>query len=67
MVAGRARVTRNAETFDVQPGQTAAIGLGDIHRVANPGAEDLVFIEVQTGPVLREDDIERIEDSYGRA
>ena len=66
VVSGLARVTRNSETFDVRPGESVAIGLGDIHRVANPGAEEMVFIEVQTGPVLREDDIERLEDSYGR-
>ena len=31
------------------------------------GMEDVVFIEVQTGPILSEDDIERLEDSYGRS
>lgn len=66
VVAGMARVTRNAETFDVPAGHSVAIGLGDVHRVANRGADDLVLIEVQTGAVLREDDIERLEDSYGR-
>jgi mannose-1-phosphate guanylyltransferase/mannose-6-phosphate isomerase len=66
VVAGTARVTRNAETIDLTPGQSVAIGLHDIHRVANPGTEDMVFIEVQTGRELREDDIERLEDSYGR-
>ncbi len=67
VVCGLARVTRNGETFDVRPGESVAIGLGDVHRVANPGAAEMVFIEVQTGPVLREDDIERLEDSYGRS
>ncbi len=67
VVAGHARVTRNDEVLEVGPGESVAIGLGDIHRVANPGAADLVFIEVQTGARLREDDIERLEDSYGRA
>jgi mannose-6-phosphate isomerase len=33
----------------------------------NPGKTDLVFIEVQTGDYFGEDDIERIEDDYGRA
>jgi mannose-6-phosphate isomerase-like protein (cupin superfamily) len=66
VVAGQARVTRNHETLDVGPGESVAIGLGDVHRVANPGHVDLVFIEVQTGRRLREDDIERLEDTYGR-
>ncbi len=67
VIAGLARVTRNDEVFDLLPGQVAQIGLGDIHRVANPGDEDMAFIEVQTGHELREDDIERLEDSYGRS
>lgn len=66
IVAGQARITRNAETFDLSAGQSITIGLGDIHRIANPGASDMVFIEVQTGRELREDDIERLEDRYGR-
>ena len=67
IVAGTARVTRNAETLDLAAGQHCTIGLHDVHRIANPGAEPLVFIEVQTGRELREDDIERLEDSYGRS
>ena len=66
VVAGTARVTRNTDTIDLLAGESIGIALGDIHRIANPGREDLVFIEVQTGLDLREDDIERLEDSYGR-
>ena len=66
VVAGVARVTRNAETIDLLAGESIGIGLGDIHRLANPGSTDAVVIEVQTGRELREDDIERLEDRYGR-
>lgn len=66
VVAGVARVTRNAETIDLLAGESIGIGLGDIHRLANPGDADAVVIEVQTGRELREDDIERLEDRYGR-
>ena len=66
VVAGTARVTRNAETLDLLPGESIGLAVGDIHRIANPGSVDMVFIEVQTGAVLREDDIERLEDVYGR-
>lgn len=66
VVAGTARITRNGQVFDVAAGGSTAIGLGDVHRVQNAGEHDMVFIEVQTGAVLREDDIERLEDSYGR-
>jgi mannose-1-phosphate guanylyltransferase / mannose-6-phosphate isomerase len=67
VVAGTARVTRNTETLHLSAGQSVGLRRGDVHRVANPGTVDLVFIEVQTGRDLREDDIERLEDSYGRA
>lgn len=36
------------------------------HRVSNLGEEPLVLIEVQVGTYLGEDDIERLEDRYGR-
>ncbi len=67
VVMGTARVTRNGEVFDLTPGEATRIGVGDIHRVANPGASVMEFVEVQTGPMLSEDDIERLEDMYGRA
>jgi mannose-6-phosphate isomerase-like protein (cupin superfamily) len=43
------------------------IAVGQIHRVENRGSEEVVFIEVQTGATLDENDIERLEDIYGRA
>jgi mannose-6-phosphate isomerase-like protein (cupin superfamily) len=67
IVSGAARVTRNTDTIDLQAGESIGIGLGDIHRIANHGTADMVFIEVQTGDELREDDIERLEDTYGRS
>jgi len=33
----------------------------------NPGPEDLVFIEVQTGTYLGEDDITRFQDDFNRS
>ena len=67
VVAGVARVTLGQRQFDLPAGQSAHIDTGDVHRIANNGMEDVVFIEVQTGPILSEDDIERLEDSYGRS
>ena len=37
------------------------------HRIENIGDQPLVFIEVQYGEHLSEEDIVRLEDSYGRA
>jgi mannose-1-phosphate guanylyltransferase/mannose-6-phosphate isomerase len=66
VVAGTASVTRGDAVFAVAPGETTRIAPGEAHRVANPGADDVVFIEVQTGSLLSEDDIERLDDDYGR-
>ena len=67
VVQGVATVTRDAESFAMAAGEVTYIRRGQAHRVANPGAVDLVFIEVQTGATLSEDDIERLDDDYGRA
>jgi mannose-6-phosphate isomerase len=67
IVGGTAEVTLNGERHHLEPGQTIDIGVGAAHRIANPGEDTLVFIEVQRGPYLGEDDIVRLEDDYGRA
>jgi mannose-6-phosphate isomerase-like protein (cupin superfamily) len=67
IVAGSGLVTRNEESFALGPGEAVDIAVGDIHRIANPGTADLVFIEIQTGPILSEDDIERFQDDYKRS
>jgi mannose-6-phosphate isomerase-like protein (cupin superfamily) len=66
IVAGNARVTLGEDIVLLGPDQAVHIGIGTVHRVTNPGAEDLVLIEIQTGSDLREDDIERLGDDYGR-
>ena len=47
-------------------GQSTYIPLGTVHRLKNPGMIPLVIIEIQSGTYLGEDDIVRLEDSYGR-
>ena len=47
--------------------QSIYIPKGAIHRLTNEGVSDLTLIEVQTGTYLGEDDIERLEDVYGRS
>jgi mannose-1-phosphate guanylyltransferase/mannose-6-phosphate isomerase len=66
MVAGDARVTIDERTFACTAGEHVHIPCGAVHRIANPGAGPLVFIEVQQGAVLDESDIERLEDDFGR-
>lgn len=67
VVAGEARVTLDGEEITVREGETIDIGTGTAHRVENPGAQMLVFIEIQRGGYLGEDDITRLSDDYGRA
>ncbi len=67
IVAGTAEVTIGQRVVAAGPGESLRIATGEIHRAANRGTQDMVFIEVQTGPILSEDDIERLEDQYGRA
>ena len=67
VVRGTAKVTLNDEEILVKTGEAIDIAVGDAHRVANPEAETLlIFIETQRGEYLGEDDIERIEDDFGR-
>lgn len=67
IVAGRARVTVEGEQRDLAPGDTVDIPANAAHRIENPGDEPMTFIEIQRGQYLGEDDIQRIEDDYGRS
>lgn len=67
VVQGEAEVTRDGETFRLRPDESTYIPQGAVHRLANPGAGPLHVIEVQSGAYLEEDDIERLDDAYGRA
>lgn len=67
VVMGRAEVVLDEKTIPVGPGEAVDIPEGCSHRIANPGSEPLVFIEVQQGDYFGEDDIERLEDDYGRS
>lgn len=66
MVAGTGRVTLDGREVTVQTGEAIDIPMGAAHRIENPGAERLVFIEVMRGDYLGEDDITRLEDDFGR-
>jgi mannose-6-phosphate isomerase len=47
-------------------GSIITVPQGCAHRMSNTGESELIFIEVQTGSYFGEDDIERIEDDFGR-
>ena len=68
IVQGTAKVTLNGTEILVKTGESVDIAIGTAHRVENPhSTEKLVFIETQTGSYFGEDDIERLDDDFGRA
>jgi mannose-1-phosphate guanylyltransferase/mannose-6-phosphate isomerase len=66
VVRGTARVTVEDKTFLLGENRSTFIPLGVRHRLENPGCVPLVMVEVQSGAYLGEDDIVRLEDTYGR-
>lgn len=66
VVSGLAEVTCGDKIFRLTANQSSYIGVGEKHRLANPGKTSLEIIEVQVGSYLGEDDIVRLEDVYGR-
>jgi mannose-1-phosphate guanylyltransferase/mannose-6-phosphate isomerase len=66
VVRGRATVTRGEDVFELGENESTFIPLGTVHRLENRHAEPLHLIEVQSGAYLGEDDIERLDDRYGR-
>ena len=67
VVSGTAEVTCGDKKSFLTENQSTYIPLGEVHRLANPGSISLEIIEVQSGSYLGEDDIVRIQDTYGRS
>ena len=67
VVEGTAKVTLDDRDLTVVAGEAIDIPIGSAHRVENPGDENLIFIEVQRGTYLGEDDIVRLQDDFGRS
>lgn len=66
VLSGTARVTKGEQTFDLVANESVYLPAGVEHRLENIGEVFLDVIEVQTGDFLDEEDIERLEDVYGR-
>jgi mannose-1-phosphate guanylyltransferase/mannose-6-phosphate isomerase len=67
IVQGTAKIRRGEEEMMLCEDQSTYIPIGIAHRLENPGKIPLHLIEVQSGSYLGEDDIVRLEDSYGRS
>ena len=66
-MSGTAKVTCDDREFLLTKNQSTYIPMTSVHRLSNPGKIQLEIIEVQSGTYLGEDDIERLEDVYGRS
>jgi mannose-1-phosphate guanylyltransferase / mannose-6-phosphate isomerase len=66
VVQGTAKIRRGDEEMMLSEDESTYIPIGTAHRLENPGKIPLHLIEVQSGSYLGEDDIVRLEDSYGR-
>jgi len=65
-IAGQGLAIVNGHEIGVSAGSTVDIDINQLHRIRNTGSDELIFIEVQTGTYFGEDDIERVEDDFGR-
>jgi mannose-6-phosphate isomerase-like protein (cupin superfamily) len=66
VVSGEGVVTLDDVDREVHGGMAVDVPVGAAHRIANTGTDALVFVEVQHGASFAEDDIERLDDDYGR-
>jgi mannose-6-phosphate isomerase len=65
VVGGNGVLECDGSLITATAGTCLFIPLGAIHR-ATAGDQELLIVEVQRGELLREDDIERLADDYGR-
>ena len=63
---GKPKITINRKKFSKKPEDSVYIPNGSIHRIENHFKKPVKIIEVQTGTVLKETDIVRYHDIYGR-
>lgn len=66
VVKGIAEIKCGTKTMRLQENESTFIPMGEFHQLSNPGQDILEIVEVQSGTYLGEDDIERIDDKYGR-
>ena len=66
IVRGTAKVQNGDKSYIVSENESTYIPIGQVHSLENPGKIPLEIIEIQTGPILKETDIIRFQDVYGR-
>ncbi len=66
VLEGKAKIIKNENEHTLSPGESIDIGVMEVHSLQNPYKKPLKILEVQKGDILDENDIERLEDIYGR-
>jgi len=63
---GKPKITLYKKKFFKKENDSIFIPVGTIHRIENLHKKPVKIMEVQTGPILKESDIIRYKDVYGR-
>ena len=63
---GTPKITLNKDTFSKKQNDHIFIPLEAIHRIENKSNKPVKIIEAQVGSILKESDIVRFQDVYGR-
>ncbi|MDB4069549.1 sugar phosphate nucleotidyltransferase [Candidatus Pelagibacter sp.] len=63
---GTPKITLNKDSFSKKQNDHIFIPLEAVHRIENPGDKPVKIIEAQVGSILKESDIVRYQDVYGR-
>ena len=66
IISGKPKITINRSKFFKSKNETVFIPKGAVHRIENPFQETVKIAEVQIGKILKETDIVRYKDVYGR-
>lgn len=66
LIYGEAIATLDGKQIELKKGDSIDIPVGATHRIENKTKENIAFIEIQSGDYFGEDDIERLEDDFGR-
>ena len=66
VISGNPKITVNKKKFFKKANESIFIPKGAIHRIENPFNKPVQIVEAQIGSVLKETDIIRYKDIYGR-
>ena len=66
IIAGKPKITLNRNSYFRSPNESVFISRGAIHRIENPYKNKVKIMEAQIGSILKESDIIRYKDIYGR-